>query len=387
MSQMPPEMPSSMRPDEPFDPNAGGSYMSYNKPAKTSGMALTAMILGILAIPLGCFGVGIVLGIVAMIMGIISLNAINRNPEQQGGKGYAITGIVTGALSLVLVVPLLIAILLPSLGKARELSNRSVCAANVRGLTQSMLVYAADNEDRYPLVAGRGGYGLAAAGSGVPGATSEETINSMYKGAPSPSVTQNVWLLVVNGEVSSKQFLCKSDPGAKTPASPLMGGNFATNFNDGKGPSDMTYSYAFAYPWTTAPGRDSTGKAVPAGVAGEWWKDTMDAGVPILGDMGPVEGTGTPAATTNGMAREENSFTHQRDGQNVGFGDAHAEFTRVAAAGEGNDNIYTGGHGKPSAMGAQAAGREPDVGTGGVMGTFDVCLVPAADGNAGYMRK
>jgi len=42
------------------------------------------------------------------------------------------------------------AVVLPSLGKARELSNRSVAAANVRGIAQSCFIYAADHDDKYP---------------------------------------------------------------------------------------------------------------------------------------------------------------------------------------------------------------------------------------------
>ena len=57
-------------------------------------------------------------------------------------------------LVVVAIIALLIAILLPSLGKARELANRSTCAANLRGITQSMNVYAADG-DIYPLVNGK----------------------------------------------------------------------------------------------------------------------------------------------------------------------------------------------------------------------------------------
>ena len=103
-----------------------------NAPAR-SGMAITSMILGIVGIVTGCFGVGLILGIVGLILGIVALGNINRQPQVYAGKGFAITGIVTGILALILPIPLLIAILLPSLGRARELSNRAACGANLRG--------------------------------------------------------------------------------------------------------------------------------------------------------------------------------------------------------------------------------------------------------------
>ncbi len=117
----------------------------------------------------------------------------------------------------------------------------------------------------------------------------------------------------------------------------------------------------------------------------------MDADLPIMADMAPLEGTGKPAATpSNGRSREANSFNHQRDGQNVAFADAHSEFVRIVAVGEDNDNIYTANGGNPSERGIQSAGRPPNVGAKpgpSSNGTFDVCLVPAADANAGYCRK
>ena len=100
-------------------------------------MALTSMILGIAGLPLVlCFGAGGLLGLIGLILGIVS---INKSPGQFSGKGFAITGIVTGGVSL-LGVPLALAIMLPAMGKARELSNRALCAANLRGTVQSMNV-------------------------------------------------------------------------------------------------------------------------------------------------------------------------------------------------------------------------------------------------------
>src|ERR1700761_2300049 len=86
-------------------------------------------------------------------------------------------------LVVVAIIALLIAILLPSLGKARELSNRSACGANCRGIMQSFNVYAADNGDAYPTV-----IGAAAAGNyvGTNGATAPAIgVNS----APTPAYT------------------------------------------------------------------------------------------------------------------------------------------------------------------------------------------------------
>lgn len=42
------------------------------------------------------------------------------------------------------------AVLMPALGRSRELANRSVDAANLRGIAVSCLVHAADNNDRMP---------------------------------------------------------------------------------------------------------------------------------------------------------------------------------------------------------------------------------------------
>lgn len=345
MSQYPPPPP----------PAYDNSPMDYAPQPKTSGMAMTSMILGILSIPLLCaFGIGIIPGIIAIILGIVALSAISRNPQRYGGRGMAIAGIATGAGGTLLLVPLLVAILLPSLGKARELANRSTCAANVRGITQSMCVYAADNADMFPIQSSSYGSTLATSPAGTGG-----------------NVCQNMWILVQTGQVAPKQFLCKSDPAGGMPAP--MG----ANFND-----DKAYSYSFVFPWANG------GKEI-----GGWYHNDTDASLPLIADMAPANGSGSPAADTlNGMVRNANSFTHQRDGQNIGFGDGHAEFSRVAACGQSSDNMYSAnGRDGPSATGTTpSSAADPGInygpGFGGSRGNWDVCLVPAADGATNTRR-
>lgn len=280
-------------------------------------------------------------------------------------------------LVVVAIIALLIAILLPSLGKARELSNRSVCAANLRGITQSMNIYGADNSDSYPVI-GRTGGSILAAGVGSPNANVDTLISQIYTAGAggSGNAAQNMWLLVLTGQVAAKQYLCKSDPASTVNSSAAISGNYQPNFNDGvtsNSKSDLAYSYSWAYMWT------------PSGIGG-WWKSNTDAGLPLGADMAPANGTGTPAAqTTNGANKAANSFTHQRDGQNVGYGDGHAEFQRLVNVGQSNDNIYTSnGAGGPNANGTPYSGI-PSI-TGGSAGNWDVCLVPAANGGT-YVRQ
>ncbi len=64
---------------------------------KAPGMALAAMILGIAAVLTGFLVFGALLGIAAIILGALSLK---KAKEAGAGKGFAITGIVTGAVAV-----------------------------------------------------------------------------------------------------------------------------------------------------------------------------------------------------------------------------------------------------------------------------------------------
>lgn len=53
-------------------------------------------------------------------------------------------------LVVVAIIALLIAILLPSLGKAREKARRLTCGTNLRAITQAQLTYVNQNNDTFP---------------------------------------------------------------------------------------------------------------------------------------------------------------------------------------------------------------------------------------------
>jgi prepilin-type processing-associated H-X9-DG protein len=115
---------------------------------RRTGLAMASLVLGIV----GFCTVGIA-GIVGVILGIVALVKASNEPQVDRGKGFAIAGIVTGAVSLlssITVVPMMIAILLPSLSHSRELARRAVCGANLRSVEISLRSYAEEHGQEPP---------------------------------------------------------------------------------------------------------------------------------------------------------------------------------------------------------------------------------------------
>jgi prepilin-type N-terminal cleavage/methylation domain-containing protein len=188
-------------------------------------------------------------------------------------------------LVVVAIIALLIAILLPSLGRARELANRTACAANVTGVVKAMVVYAADNNNCFPISNGTT-VGLMAA------PTTAVNLGCMFA----------LTTAVGGNGVSTKSFLCKSDPDSGSPAL-----STATSFSAS---TPLNCSYGIAQPTTSA-----------TSVA-PWWKNTIDSSAPLMADCvgGPLV-----SGLTNSTGC---SINHQGAGQNIGYGDAHVEWNR-----------------------------------------------------------
>lgn len=75
---------------------------------KAPGMALAAMILGIAAVLTGFLVFGALLGIAAIILGALSLK---KTKEVGAGKAFALTGIITGAVSVLISICMLFVII------------------------------------------------------------------------------------------------------------------------------------------------------------------------------------------------------------------------------------------------------------------------------------
>ncbi len=113
---------------------------------KTSPMAVWSLVLAILSF-FTC-----ITAIPGLILGIVSLNQINRNPQQYTGKGLATAGIVVSVVGVIFVtvIALLSAILFPVFARARQQARGANCMSNAKQLSGSLRLYQQDWSGYYP---------------------------------------------------------------------------------------------------------------------------------------------------------------------------------------------------------------------------------------------
>jgi competence protein ComGC len=112
-------------------------YQAY-QPPKTDGGAIASMVLGIASIAL-CLT--FIAGIPAIILGHISRSKIRKSMGRLQGDGMALTGLILGYISL-LAIPLILAIAIPNLLRARVSANEAAAASTVRMLNTTQITYS-----------------------------------------------------------------------------------------------------------------------------------------------------------------------------------------------------------------------------------------------------
>ncbi|MFB7533224.1 DUF4190 domain-containing protein [Streptomyces sp. NPDC056178] len=113
--EVPPPPVAPNGPGQPVPPAAGqygypaaqyGGYPGYGQtswggPAPANGLGIAAMVLGIIAVAGFCmWGLGVVLGVLALIFGIIGRGRVRRNEATNGGM--ALAGIILGSIGIVI---------------------------------------------------------------------------------------------------------------------------------------------------------------------------------------------------------------------------------------------------------------------------------------------
>jgi prepilin-type processing-associated H-X9-DG protein len=350
------EVPMSSGP--PQTPPTEAIFAAYAPPPQDArnGLAIAALALGILGV-VTCFPL---FGVLGLIFGIIAVVRANALPLHQG-RGMAIAGICCGGVS-VLMLPLMIAILLPSLSRVHWSTKRAVCASNLRGIGMGMKVYANDNADWYPTTPfaerpARDGAAAEVSFIGQMGAHRTQPLASADYAKVHPS--RALFMLVIDGSCTPKQFICPSSGDSEDDLRNTVGGAVCAAVL-GRDRFDFR-----GYPF------ESYGYQLPFGPHATANED-LDPSVAILADKGPFFEAGTPAATgqvpdrpvaatppgtaitlpnlNNATAmlqadsrvwRPFNSRNHGGEGQNVLFVDGHVEFRKQPIVGVNYDNIYT----------------------------------------------
>lgn len=89
----------------------GHPYAYGSHQQKTSGLAVAGLILGIASIPLFWFNIiDVLIAVTGLVLSLCGLAQVKRNPMYKG-QGFAVGGIITSAIGLVLAIIMFVAII------------------------------------------------------------------------------------------------------------------------------------------------------------------------------------------------------------------------------------------------------------------------------------
>lgn len=236
-------------------------------------------------------------------------------------------------LVVVALIPLVGVVMLGCRERQREPANRVRCAANLKSIGQALMLYAAENKGAYPRT-------IYAPGEKVipTWGTGASATDPFKPGGPDPNdVTAAIFLLLTTQDSTPEVYVCPQSDGDKWD----FGGEGRTagNWSNWEGREGIRrhLSYSMQNPY-------ADDAAVASGFK---WNSGLGADYAIMADMNP--GVSKPDAnvvemkstdTSPAARRRGNSRNHDREGQNVLYGDGHVDFAISAFAGVNGDNIY-----------------------------------------------
>jgi len=242
-------------------------------------------------------------------------------------------------LVVIAIIAMLLAILMPALGKVKKLAMRLVCGTNLKGMANALNVYAFDYRDEYPIAGGKGTHTWTGT------TTNWQLPGKDWNVAGNISVAASLFMLVREADVGVKSFICTSSD--EQPFVNTQGCDVVELWDFGGTPKDwQSYSYQLPY--------DTTTRNYPA-------DGTSNPGNAIMADKNPFYdpdlefGSGAGSADTYmGLADQidlsvgaqkfalqiGNAASHDREGQNVLFNDGHVSFEKRPDVGTRYDNIY-----------------------------------------------
>jgi hypothetical protein len=176
---------------QPPQPNWSGGQGTYGgppvyQPKPSNGIATAALVTGIIGLLTSWFVLGGVLGVIALVLGIVG---VKKAREVSTGRGMAIAGIVLGILSIVVAIAVIVAAkwlvdnadeLFEEVDPSQYQLTREECRVNGSTLTASgTITNLEDKSRRYVItVNSTGGVGTGTFATAEPGQTVKWSILS-----------------------------------------------------------------------------------------------------------------------------------------------------------------------------------------------------------------
>ena len=257
-------------------------------------------------------------------------------------------------LVVIAIIALLIGILLPALGKARQRANSLKDATQLRSLMQGLVVFAGNNRDFYPLPSRVDKNDKTIDGSALNSSQEKNTTGNIFsilisQGIVDPGICYSPIELGNFEEYELYQF---ENPVGAIPASgsglseALWDPNFkATPLDPGYNNGTEGTPGNELPGWATLPGGFSYAHTPPFAFRRPQWENTFDALEPALANRGPVYELGSGGGAEGNWELYDdmgsgggdsplgvNSVTLAMNGNraewagNIGFNDAHVDF-------------------------------------------------------------
>ena len=170
-------------------------------------------------------------------------------------------------LVVIAIIALLVSILVPTLGRAREMARQAACQANLSAIGKAVTMYSASSQDRwaFPLLktTAKWSWRSATDTACTDTTTADDEMNGTTVKTPAcfmqdlikENPMQNVWLIIVDGQVGEAAFHCPSDGGwAK---------RTGTNIKKVGWTSNTQFSYGIQFPWDGGPGMTAPAGSLP----------------------------------------------------------------------------------------------------------------------------
>ncbi|HEX8523637.1 MAG TPA: prepilin-type N-terminal cleavage/methylation domain-containing protein [Tepidisphaeraceae bacterium] len=229
-------------------------------------------------------------------------------------------------LAVIGIIAILIGILLPAMEKVRHRAYIADCASNLRQIGAGISMYCNENHGSYP----RTRYVPGAPVAKGTGASAPDPFNPS---GPAPNDVTAAWYLLLRApaKLPAVCMLCPYDDVNEfepDKGDPLKHGNFSSY------KKNLGYSFANPYP------------DAAAAKAGYHLTNRISAQFPVAADLNPgISGKNNDVTAAKPRApwsqtKRANSQNHEKDGQNVLFGDGHVDWKDAPLVGIGGDNIY-----------------------------------------------